>query len=184
MILLGIQPRSFDDLVVITASLALAACGLWLLVVVLAVLLEAWSDGRLELATRLGCPAPWRRALLAVFASTLAMASVQPVAHATQRPEPISLDGLPLPGRLTDASLPPPTSSAPTLVVQPGDTLWGLAGEALPRPACDAEVAAAVRALHEHNRDVIGPDPDQLRPGQRLVVPPPHPGATPTEGKR
>ncbi|GAB3656504.1 hypothetical protein GCM10027596_10780 [Nocardioides korecus] len=57
------------------------------------------------------------------------------------------------------------------VVVRPGDCLWDLAARRLPPGASRAEVAAAVRRLHALNHRLIGPDPDLLRPGQRLAVP-------------
>lgn len=61
----------------------------------------------------------------------------------------------------------PPT----TVVVRSGDTLWRIAAAALGPTAGDAEVAAGVRRWHAANGAVIGPDPDVLVPGQRLVDP-------------
>lgn len=63
------------------------------------------------------------------------------------------------------------------VTVTSGDTLWSIAARALggdetpggnvPRP----RVAAAWPRWYAANRDVIGPDPDRLVPGQRLRVP-------------
>lgn len=56
-------------------------------------------------------------------------------------------------------------------VVMRGDTLWAIAQQHLP-PDADAEtVAQTCRAWHDHNRDVIGPDPDLILPGQVLTAP-------------
>ncbi len=75
---------------------------------------------------------------------------------------------LPLPNR----PLGEPTAPASrVLVVRPGDTLWALASRQLPPHASDARVASAVRRWHAVNRAVIGPDPDLIRPGQRLRAP-------------
>ncbi len=52
--------------------------------------------------------------------------------------------------------------------MRPGDTLWALAGTRLPRGADDGRVLEAVHRLYARNRAVIGPDPDLLRPGERL----------------
>jgi nucleoid-associated protein YgaU len=57
------------------------------------------------------------------------------------------------------------------VVVVRGDTLWDIARRALPAGADDGEVADAWPAWYAANRHVVGPDPDLLRPGQRLVVP-------------
>ncbi|EYR61827.1 peptidoglycan-binding protein, partial [Actinotalea ferrariae CF5-4] len=67
----------------------------------------------------------------------------------------------------------PPATGPATTTVRPGDTLWDLAAEQLGTAATDAEVAAAWPRWHEANREVIGPDPDVLVPGQVLTVPTP-----------
>ncbi len=56
-------------------------------------------------------------------------------------------------------------------MVAEGDTLWSLAADHLaPDPTAD-EIAAAWPRLYAANRDVIGPDPSHIEPGQRLVLP-------------
>lgn len=50
-----------------------------------------------------------------------------------------------------------------TYVVQPGDSLSGLAAR--------FEVAGGWPALYEINRDAIGPDPDRLLAGTRIEIP-------------
>lgn len=58
------------------------------------------------------------------------------------------------------------------VVVGPGDTLWDLAAQQLPRTASDQQIAAAWPTWWSANRELIGDDPDLLLPGQRLL--PPH----------
>ncbi len=55
--------------------------------------------------------------------------------------------------------------------VAPGDCLWTLARRHLPASATDAALADWVAEAHRLNAAVIGPDPDLLRPGTRLVLP-------------
>ena len=62
-----------------------------------------------------------------------------------------------------------------TLVVAPGDSLWSLAAELLPPHAGAPRIAAAWESLQRANVDRIGPDPDLILPGTRLVVPDPAP---------
>jgi nucleoid-associated protein YgaU len=64
-----------------------------------------------------------------------------------------------------------PVVDAPSVVVRRGDTLWSIAARHLGPGASDAEVAAAWPAWFAANGDVIGDDPDVLRPGQVLLVP-------------
>lgn len=180
---------SFDDLVVLAATAALALVSLWGLAVVVAVLVEALTDGRLSTAARIGCPPQAQRVLLGLFVALLTVTTVPATAQASARPEPVTLDGLSLPGRVTGDGAGPerahdqdPARARPGLhTVAVGDTLWRLAARGLPTGASDAEIARAVRDLHGLNRTVIGPDPDLLRPGQRLLLSSPHPetGALP-----
>ncbi len=64
-----------------------------------------------------------------------------------------------------------PTATRSTVVVAAGDTLWDIATDHLPAPASDADVAASWPAWYAANAEVIGPDPDLIRPGQRLEAP-------------
>jgi nucleoid-associated protein YgaU len=57
------------------------------------------------------------------------------------------------------------------LVVRRGDSLWSIAARHLGHDASDAEIAQAWPAWFEANREVIGNDPDLLRPGQVLRAP-------------
>lgn len=60
-----------------------------------------------------------------------------------------------------------------TVVVQPGDSLWRIAARSLPH---DADAQAIERAWHRWyaaNRQLIGPDPGLLQPGQQLIAPSP-----------
>lgn len=84
-----------------------------------------------------------------------------------------ALAGLPLPqlqsahaARGRGAPLP-----VAVLEVHPGDTLWGIAARTLPAGASRAAVARRCAHLYRENRATIGPDPDVIRPGQRLLVP-------------
>ena len=55
--------------------------------------------------------------------------------------------------------------------VLPGDTLWGIAAKVLETDDMRA-IARYWPRIHRENRDVIGPDPDLIRPGQVLSLPP------------
>ena len=77
------------------------------------------------------------------------------------------------PGRT--ASLAPPPRGVeqvgPVVVVEPGDCLWRIAAEHLPPGAGAARVAAEWPRWWAANRDVVGPDPDLILPGQHLRAP-------------
>ncbi len=57
------------------------------------------------------------------------------------------------------------------VVVHRGDSLWSIAARHLGAGATDSEVAAAWPRWYAANRDVVGPDPDRLLPGQVLHAP-------------
>ena len=88
------------------------------------------------------------------------------------------LAGLPMPDLATG---PPQITGRPPLlaphaprevVVAPGDTLWELAARDLPTDASPAEVDEHWRLLWQVNRAELGPDPDVIRPGTSLRLPP------------
>jgi hypothetical protein len=70
----------------------------------------------------------------------------------------------------------PARTSSPHVVLR-GECLWDIAaahlGQGRPSAPTDGEVARAVHAWWSANASVIGPDPDQLLPGQVLHVPVP-----------
>ena len=59
----------------------------------------------------------------------------------------------------------------PEVVVHRGDTLWDIASRHLGPGASSAEIAAAWPQWWRANVEVIGDDPDLLRPGQILTAP-------------
>ena len=58
-------------------------------------------------------------------------------------------------------------------VVAPGDSLWAIAARRLDRPTPSRVAATWPRWWHT-NRRVVGPDPNYIRPGQRLRPPVPN----------
>lgn len=55
--------------------------------------------------------------------------------------------------------------------MQPGDSLWSITADHLPRGVDPARVARAWPRWFAANRAVIGDDPGLIRPGQLLHVP-------------
>jgi len=170
----------FDALLTRGAQVALVLAGAWALAVTAAVALEARTGGRVRLAERAGCPAFLRLWLLAAFVAVLAAAAPadagdvgnRPGGHADAGRSPgrspsTTLDGLPLPDRVSGGA---GTAGRATVVVEPGDSLWRIARTLLPSGAPDSVVAATVSDLYAANHRTIGPDPDHLLPGQRLLV--------------
>lgn len=62
-------------------------------------------------------------------------------------------------------------ASPRSVVVLRGDSLWSLAHQALGDGATDAQIAVEWQRWFAANGQVIGADPDLIRPGQVLLVP-------------
>ncbi len=87
-----------------------------------------------------------------------------------QSPRPIDLDwpGKPRSGTESDAA-----AAGSGVVVLRGDSLWSIAARHLGADATDIQIDTAWRAWYATNRDVVGPDPDLILPGQ-ILTPPAH----------
>lgn len=68
-----------------------------------------------------------------------------------------------------------PESAEDTYVVRPGDSLWRIARRHLEAELgispSSADINRFWRRIYDHNRDVIGADPDLILPGQRFEIP-------------
>jgi hypothetical protein len=75
------------------------------------------------------------------------------------------------------ASSPPgptPAETTPTrITVRAGDSLSRIAAGHLGPKVSSTQIDRYWRRIHETNRDTVGPDPDLIRPGQILTLPPP-----------
>lgn len=178
----AVAGQPFDEVLVAACEVALVVCTVWLWLSTVAVAAGAVNGGP---APR-GVPRVWRQLVLAACGVALAGGLASP-AHAGDRGAS-PLDGLPLPDRATTtaqvsrvfaraeahpapAGRGPARSVAETVLVRSGDTLWDLARAELPPGAGNTAIAARVREIHHANRAVIGPDPDLIRPHQRLRMP-------------
>jgi nucleoid-associated protein YgaU len=180
--------QPFDRLLVWMSAFAAAVAAVWLWVLVTLVVLEALGAARRERVP--GVPTVVRRVVLlacgvaVLGAGTPALAGAADADHG-ERSGPARIQGLPLPDRATgEATLawlaetvvphvgPVAAHRGGHVVVRPGDSLWTIAGADLPPGASDADVAAHWRRIYRLNRDVVGPDPDLIHPGQRLELPP------------
>ncbi len=173
----------FGDLLLTGATVALYLTAVWAALICVAGVVEVVSDGGLALTSRLGCPASARRALLAGLGVMLASAGAVVAGPVSAAPAPLrngprdaQVSGLPVPARPIGS---PHALPRQRVEVRPGDSLWRLAQQRRPQ-ASTPEVGRLVERTYRTNRRTIGPDPDLIRPGQRLVLPrqrphtPPH----------
>jgi LysM repeat protein len=167
----------FESALVWSCAAAACATTCWLWVVATVVSVDALRG----LATaRRGVPAGVRCALLVLGGAAIAGGLASPALAGGQGPAgPQVLAGLRLPERVavgpaivTPIATPLVTPAAPSATspalsaveVAPGDTLWDIAAQRL-------GAATSWPAIYALNRDLIGPDPGVITPGQRLVLP-------------
>lgn len=179
--LLLVPAASFDRLLTAAAAWLLLACAGWVVLICLATVVETLTAGRLR-ATTWVCPARARRALLTGLGVVLVSGTAGP-GWAERAPTDSSVHAEENASLTTAAQastlprpLPVPTRQAgpvprATVEVRAGDTLWRLVARRLPPPATSGEVARLVERTHHLNHDVVGPDPDLIHPGQRLLLP-------------
>ncbi|TXJ03997.1 MAG: LysM domain-containing protein [Aeromicrobium sp.] len=175
-LLYWLQSANPEELLVVTLGSLLLVLFLWCAVV--------WILAHFNRHAAIAIAPPLMRA--ALVAGLIAGAGS--TAHAKESPLD-SLNGLALPERpfvanvshgasASNSNPPPrtqrlPTSGTPSGVhtVVAGDNLWNIAASRLPHEASAQRIAHAVTAWHESNRDVIGTNPDLIKPGQQLKEP-------------
>lgn len=179
----------FPALLTELAAWTVVAGCLWTVGLLAAAAAETSTHHRVRVVRLVPAPHWARRWALGLLGAAVVSAGAAP-AYAAQedpgqrdaRPHRAAIAGLPVPTR-PDGAAPataPRTGPAPatppdrpphrTVVVRPGDSLWGLVAARLPDRTDAHAVAAAVGATYRANRLAIGPDPDLITPGQRLVV--------------
>jgi hypothetical protein len=155
-------PATTDEAVVHLCLTALVVAAAWAWVQVVAGVADAWRGappgrGVLRHLAVAACGA----ALVGSLAGP-AVAASDGATSQGQVSDPLA--GLPLPER---AEGPAQTATA-RVVVQAGDTLWGLAADDLGRGATGRAITERWHHIYAVNRAVIGPDPDLILPGQVL----------------
>lgn len=103
-------------------------------------------------------------------AATGAPPGAPAVAHPQWRPLPPVIERDPLPGG--PRRIQQPAGRGVEVTVRTGDSLWGLSAARLGPYASDVDIALDWPRIYQANRDVIGDNPNLLRPGQVLRVPP------------
>lgn len=177
----------YDALLLALAAWVLIGCAAWTVLIGIAAVVETTSAGRLRATTWVGCPRSLRRVLLAGLGVALVGTGPLQSSATASAEAPLPVPTRPV-GTLQAGTQPAedPAGQPSGLVVRRGDSLWRIAEQRLPSSASADEVAALVHRLHHRNRGVIGADPDLIRPGQRLAVPP-RPGRSqlpqPTHGR-
>ena len=143
--------------------------------------------------TTVSPPAALRRIVLALCGIALASTASPALAAegtdldpapATARSLEAIAAALPFPDRASDSTSPPPSvatprrpqgaTSHPSVIVRSGQSLWSIAAAALAdrgHPTDARTVDRHWRELYRLNKDVIGPEPDRLQPGQQLRLP-------------
>jgi len=163
--------EGFADLVAAACALGLVACWAWLAVGAVAVAVAS-----LRPASRAG---RWRlrwvpdaiRVLVpvlvgaAVTAAPVSAATEAGPSHSTPGATRAALAGLPVPDRV------PTGRGHRTVLVRPGDSLWGITARLLPEAAPATAVDRGWRRIARANASRV-PDPDLILPGTRLRVPP------------
>jgi nucleoid-associated protein YgaU len=99
-------------------------------------------------------------------------ASNRPAAPPHSMPPSPSMPPLRRAGTLAPAVAPPAGSDA-RVTVRAGDSLWSIAARRLGRSPSAARIQAEWPRWYAANRGSIGADPDLIRPGASLLVPPP-----------
>ncbi len=150
----ALRGDDFPGAVVALLTLAALAVALWAALVALLALTPGLRGLAVTLTPRL-----LRGVALAGIAGALGL----PSAHAEDR----GVDGL----RLPDRPLVADASGVAPVVVRGGDTVWAIAKAHLGPGAGIRATARASDRWYQANREVIGPDPDLIHPGQRLNPP-------------
>lgn len=174
---LGALP--LDVALVDAAAVVLVGCGTWAWVALSVTVVDAWRGVTREPRGPWRLPPGVRRAVLAACGVALASAVTVPAHAGSSGPSRhrhgiARLGGLPLPDR---AEAPRrrhgrADQEAPGIVVvAAGDSLWSIARRDLGPGASDLAVVSHWHAIYAANRRLIGPDPDLVRPGQRLLLP-------------
>ena len=181
---------SLEQVVTALSAAALVGCALWLLATTALAATSCVVTGLLpssrhaavlhDVATQ-RCPQTVRRLVTALLGVAVSAGVAGPALADPTGAE--GLDGLPVPDRTTGAAVvastpvtsapaaPAPGVPADAVVVAPGDSLWSIAADLLPRAASDRQVTVAWQRLYRANAVRLGPDPDLIHPGTRLGGP-------------
>jgi hypothetical protein len=129
-------------------------------------------EGPPRMPVRPGPRPPWSRADVSGSRSSAG----HPAVHGgrrSDRPEPLFPRWRPVRAAANARARGASEARASWHAVLPGDTLWSIAAERLETDDV-RRIARYWPRIHRANRDEIGPNPDLIRPGQVLELPPEH----------
>lgn len=168
------REQPFEELLVGVCALALLAALGWLWCLTTVTVCQVLGD---RPPRRAGAT---RRLVLLACGAAIASGAVAPAAVADQG-DRTTLAGLSVPDRAVSQVVSRPPRPAPAtpvaapdrpaaedVEVRSGDSLWAIAAA---HPVPGESIHDRWRAIWEANEDLIGPDPDLIHPGQRLVLP-------------
>jgi nucleoid-associated protein YgaU len=122
--------------------------------------------------------APWRLIIGSTLCVAVLVGPMRPAGAATPPPAVRLVDAGVSPDSIRGGPVPVPALSgedaSTSYRVERGDSLWRIAKATLIDRGLPADGRAVARlwpVIHDANRDVIGADPDLIRPGQELVIP-------------
>ena len=193
------RPTSLSGVLVTGSAWVVPTVLAWLSVLICAEIWDARRDG--ALARSLGSPR-WLHGLIAALLSACLSAPAVADDLSPRPTTQLPVTGLPLPDRVIGAmpttpseprargDKPDPSQSGPaethrqregpprarpgarTHVVRPGESLWRIAEDLLPKTASAARIATATHLIYRLNHTAVGPDPDLIHPGLTLHLEP------------
>jgi hypothetical protein len=167
-----VTAEGFPELVASGCALALVACWAWLALGTVVVAVEALASASAPPWSLLWVPRTIRVLVPVLVGATVVAAPASASTETGPHPGSVASGGarttvgLPLPDRVDT-----PAPAHRTVTVRPGDSLWGITERLLPATAPAAAVDRGWRLVARANARHV-PDPDLIRPGTRLRVPP------------
>lgn len=179
-----------DAAVGTVAGALLWLTALWLMLGLLVTVVSRFAgrpDGLLEALSRRITPALIRRLVTTATGASLVLTPTAAIAAPMAPPPLLATVGAALPAPPTPSIpvaptplLPAETTPGPPLdpppaagsvLVKPGDSLWRITAQRLGPSASERQIAVGWPYWYRANRQVIGRDPNLIRPGERLTMP-------------
>ncbi len=159
-------PAGFTGLVGSACALALVACWAWLALGTVAVAVQELASAPVPAGSLPWVPRTIRLLVPLLLGAAVTASPASASSETGPPPTAAAVTGLPLPDRVAT-----PVAPHRTVLVRPGDSLWRITERLLPASAPAATVDRGWRRIARANAPTV-PDPDLIRPGTRLRVPP------------